>query len=255
MEDMTSAFILQDITIRDPGIIPEVTPNLSAAAQQVLDDFANHDGQNCTVCRRVIEHGLTHSHDESMKETIKVPKPVPVSERMPKAGPYEEEPTTRPSQLPPIALATVIKGMKDELTHLKIQLSRYQSLYNQHDPALSRRKRKSVLSQTEKLTQAVDSKSDQIYALYDVLEGQKAVGRDFSEEEVEITLQSVGIDLAGLGLRGGDLLEENGTKKEYHAWDLESSDESGEDLPWEGFEATGDTTRRSSEAKRRNRGV
>ncbi|MCJ1431845.1 hypothetical protein MMC27_001200 [Xylographa pallens] len=254
MDDMTSAFIVPDITMRNPMMTSEGFQNMSASAQQASNDPTKHDGQNCTVCKRVMENGSSHNHDETVKGTIKIPKPIPVSDRMPEASPYEEEPTMRPSQPPPVALATVIKGLEDELTHLKIQLSQYQSLYNQHDPALSKRKRKSVLAKIEKMTQAVDIKSDQIYALYDVLEGQKADGHEISEEEVEITLQSIGIDLGGLGLRGGDL-SESSNRKEKHIWDNESSDESEGDMPWEGIETTVDLTKRSGESRRRSWGA
>ncbi|MCJ1377341.1 hypothetical protein MMC17_000436 [Xylographa soralifera] len=254
MEDMTSAFIVPDITMRNHIMTSQGSQNMSASAQQASNNHLKHDGQNCTVCKRVVESGSSHKHDETVKGAIKIPKPTPVSDRMPEAGQYEEEPTMRPSQPPPVALAAVIKGLEDELTHLKIQLSRYQSLYNQHDPALSKRKRKSVLANIEKITQAVDIKSDQIYALYDVLEGQKADGHEISEEEVEITLQSIGINLGGLGLRGGEL-SENSNSKEKHIWDIESSDESGKDMPWEGIETTVDLTKRSGESRPRSWGA
>ncbi|MCJ1281906.1 hypothetical protein MMC26_001229 [Xylographa opegraphella] len=254
MDDMTSAFIVPDITMRNPIMTGGGFQNMPASAQQTSNNPPEHDGQNCTVCKHVIEKGSSHNHGETVKGTVKIPKPIPVSDRMPEAGPYEEEPTIRPSQPPPVALAAVIKGLEDELTHLKIQLSQYQSLYNQHDPALSKRKRKSVLAKIEKMTQTVDIKSDQIYALYDVLEGQKADGHEISEEEVEITLQSVGIDLGGLGLRGGDL-SENSNQKEEHVWDIDSSDESEGDMPWEGIETTVDLTKRSGESRRRSWGA
>ena len=255
MEDMTSALILPDITIRNPGCSDGSAPKLSTAAQQIFEGLANHNGQNCTICKRVIEHGSDHNHDESAKATIKFPKPVPVSERMPEATPYEEEPTIRPSQPPPIALATVMKGLEDELAHLKIQLSHYQTLYHQHDPALSKRKRKSVLAKIEKLVQAVDVKADQIYALYDVLEGQKADGHEISEEQIEITLQSVGINLNGLGLRGGDLPEENERKTQKAPWEVDDSDGSDSDLPWDGIETTFELTGKTSESRRRSWGA
>ena len=255
MEDMTSAFIVPDITMRNPRVFAGGEPNSSATAQQIFSNNANHDGQNCTVCKRVVKHEDAHNHDEIVKETIKIPKPIPVSDRMPEAAPFEEEPTIRPSQPPPVALATVIKGLEDELTHLKMQLLQYQSLYHQHDPALSKRKRKSVLEKIEKLTQAVDIKSDQIYALYDVLEGQKADGHEISEEEIEVTLQSIGIDLAGLGLRGGGLPQENSDNKDRDIWDLENSDESEGDMPWEGIDITADLTKRSGESRRRSWGA
>lgn len=243
---MTSAFILPDITLHNPLRDAEAAPKLSAAAQQVLDGLAQHNGQNCTVCKRVIEHGSNHRHNEAVKETVMIPKPVPVSERMLEAMPYEEEPTIRPSQPPALALATVMKGLQDELDHLKMQCSQYQNLYSSHDPALSKRKRKSVYKKIESLLKAIDVKADQIYALYDVLEGQKADGHEISEEEVEVTLQSIGIDVAEVGLRGGEISDkdaEDAKVARRHAWDVESADDSEEELPWEGIEATEETSK------------
>lgn len=245
-DEMTSAFILPDITLHKPLKHVECAPKLSAAAQQVLDGLAQHDGKNCTVCKRVIEHGSNHHHNEAVKETIMVPKPVPVSERMPEAVPYEEEPTIRPSQPPALALATVMKGLQDELDHLKMQCSQYQNLYSSHDPALSKRKRKSVYRKIESLLKSIDVKADQIYALYDVLEGQKADGHEISDEEVEVTLQSIGIDVAEVGLRGGELSEKNAEDAKAarrRAWDIESASDSEEELPWEGIEATVETSK------------
>ena len=290
MENMTSAFIVPDITIRNPG---EATIKLSAAAREVLDRLANHNGQNCTICKRVIDHDSPHSHTEK----VTVPKPIPVSQRMPSPGPYEEEPTMRPSQPPSLALAKVMKDLEDELAHLKMQLAQHQALYNKHDPSLSKRKRKAVLASIEKLLQTIDVKADQIYALYDVLEGQRANGQEMTEREVEVTLHNVGIDVGGLGLRGGggnDLdsegesqgFNENGEeeeegeemqreeeysrprsrqgaaevvskqapankKKQKHVWDLSTDDE--EDLPWEGCESTAEVTGRSGAAAARRR--
>ncbi|SLM33793.1 PPC89 centrosome localisation domain [Lasallia pustulata] len=245
-DEMTSAFILPDITLHNPLKESEAAPKLSAAAQQVLDRLAQHDGQNCTVCKRVIEHGSNHRHDEAVKETVIIPKPVPVSERMPEAMPYEEEPTIRPSQPPGLALAIVMKGLQDELDHLKMQCSQYQKLYSGHDPALSKRKRKSLYKKIESLLKAIDAKADQIYALYDVLEGQKADGHEISEEEVEFTLQSIGIDAGEVGLRGGEISEKDGKAAKAargHAWDVESADDSEEELPWEGIETTVETSK------------
>jgi hypothetical protein len=114
---MTSAFIVPDITIRGLPTETEAEPILSAAAQHVLDGLTQHDGQNCTVCRRI----ASHDHGkEKAKESLKVPRPIPVSERMPQAGEWNEEPTVRPAQPPAIALALVMKGLEDELSHLKM---------------------------------------------------------------------------------------------------------------------------------------
>lgn len=251
---MTSAFIIPDITIRNPGTLSQPAPKLSPAAQEVLNECAQHNNRNCTVCKRVIEHGADHIHAGTAKATITIPKPIPISERMPEATRYEEEPTIRPSQPPGLALATVLKGLEDELSHLKMQLSQYQALYNGHDPALSKRKRKSVYKKIEALLEAIDIKADQIYALYDVLEGQKQDGREISEAEVEVTLQSIGVDLIELGLRGGAAAPEK--KKEpvvRHPWDFESDDDSAEDLPWEGIDSTVETSKSDRRGNSRSR--
>ena len=256
MEDMTSAVIMPDITIRNPG---ESTVKLSAANRDLFNKIAHHDTQNCTICKRVIEYGRPHNH----KEKVTIPRPIPVSERMP--DDTQADVTMRPAQPPALALATVIKGLEDELAHLKVQLAQYQALYNQQDPSLSKRKRKSVYTRIEKLLATIDGKADQIYALYDVVEGQKAAGQQMTEEEVEVTLLRVGIDLTKTSLhaseanqsqRNGESDAEKdltrgsqksvasqksnasqrsiGRKKHVvHSWDNLSDDD--EDLPWEGF--------------------
>ena len=239
MEDMTSAFIIPDITMQVPTMDKDAHKHLSKAAQQVFDGLAPHNGLNCTICKRLIEQGTTHEHNEAVKETVKIPKPIPVSERMPEATPYEEEPTMRPSQPPALALATVMKGLEDELAHLKLQLSQYQTLCNQHDPSLSKRRRKCVHQKIESLLQAIDVKSDQIYALYDVLEGQKTDGHEMNEREIEVTLQSIGVELGDLNLRGGDVPAEDGQAEARRAWEeTSSSDETEEESMWNGIEET-----------------
>lgn len=240
-EEMTSAFILPDITL---GNVKE-QPTLSESAQRVLDKVAQHDGSNCLVCKRVITEGTAHNHGEQGgKESIKITKPIPVSERMPAITPYNEEPTLRPSQPPALALATVMKGLEDELAHLKMELASYQAAYNKHDVSLSKRRRKSIYAKIERLLREIDTKADQIYALYDVLEGQKNDGHGITEQEVELTLQSIGIDLPGLqGNAAGTTRK--GKPAEKHGG-VEGSDESeDEELPWEGIETTGEVTGRS----------
>lgn len=255
-ENMTSAFIVPDITIRNSGCKSQPVPDLTREAQDVLDGLAKHDGHGCTVCKRAISHDGHNEHVATAKEAIDIPKPVPVSERMPKSRPYEEEPTIRPAQAPGLALAVVMKGLEDELAHLKIELAQYQALYNGHDPALSKRKRKSAYHKIEALLGAIEVKADQIYALYDVLEGQKQDGCEISEEEVEITLQSVGINADGLHLRGGGADEEQENERdsppERQPWDLDSDGESGDELPWEGIETTVETTRSGFVGRRRS---
>lgn len=250
---MTPAFIVPDITMQVPIVDKDAPTNLSTAAQEVFDGLAPHNGLNCTICKPLIELGTTHDHNDTVNEKIDIPKPVPVSERMPEATPYEEEPTMRPSQPPAVALATVMKGLEDELAHLKLQLSQYQALYNQHDPSLSKRRRKSVHQKIESLLQAVDVKSDQIYALYDVLEGQKTDGHEMNEKEIEVTLQSIGVDLGDLNLRGGDVPSEDVQVEVRPAWEeTSSSDESEEESLWKGIEETVETMKSGPAENRRS---
>jgi hypothetical protein len=231
-EEMTSAFLVPDITLHGHHISME-HPVLSASARCVLDKLASHDGRNCTVCSRVASFE-TKDNTISKIETnykVRIEKPIPVSDRMPVTGPYEDEPTMRPLVAPGLALATVMKGLQDELAHLKMQLAQYQAVYNKQDPSLGMRKRKAVNTQIQSLMKAIDIKADQIYALYDVLEGQKQSGQMLTEEEVEITLQSIGVSAPNLekGNQGGD--------------DDESDGDSDMDLPWEGIEDTTASTK------------
>lgn len=212
LSEVTSAFILPDITLTG-GVL---------SAQR---NSSNPAG--------------------SGPKTVTVPRPSPVSDRMPVPGPGEEDATIRPAQPPGLALATVLKGLDDELAQLRAQLARQEELYHQHDPSLSKRKRKVVLAKIQKLLAAIDMRADQIYALYDVLEGQKEKGQLMPENEVEVTLQSIGIDAATArnmngarrrsGLEGSDvedLISEGGQSGSENGQDDEES------LPWEGFEAT-----------------
>jgi hypothetical protein len=242
MEDLTSAFILPDFTMHIPAAAADPTAKLAAETQEAFDSLSKHDGQNCTVCKRVIEHGSNHAHGRAGKATINIPKPVPVSERMPEAAPYEEEPTIRPSQSPAVALATVLKGLEDELAHLKMRHSQYQALYNQHDPSLSKRNRKSLFLKINDLLKTIDVKADQIYSLYDVVEGQKAAGYEMNEEEFELTIQSIGIDLTNGGLKGRKSTETEERRQQRremkHIWENQSGNENPDELPWEGFGST-----------------
>ena len=154
--------------------------------QPVLPSLLDYDDSKSVVV-------ASDAHQKTKKTKV-VRRPVPVSDRMPVPGPYEEEPTIRPSQHPGIALATVLGALESELSDLKRSAKKYQQLYENHDAALSKRSRKSLFEKLQKLNQTIDVKADHIYSLYDVLEGQKQCGQEMSQEEVEVTLQSIGID-------------------------------------------------------------
>ena len=227
--DMTSAFILPDITLHHVDLAASDPSKLPQEAQKALDSIAQHNGPNCTVCKG-------HSNDGTCNhESVKVPKPVPVSERMPKPSVYNEEPTMRPSQPPAVALAIVLKGLEDELSHLKMQLATYQGAYNKLDASLGKRPRKTLQEKIDKIFKDIDMKADQIYALYDVVEGQKQDGHEMTEQEMEMTLESIGLDI---GAAHADVTATTDKSSRHGQIDLDDE----EDLPWEGIESTGEMT-------------
>ncbi|KAI9841336.1 MAG: hypothetical protein M1837_000769 [Sclerophora amabilis] len=246
--EMTSAFIVPDITIRADNKRGGDQPVLSASAKRVLNGLVSHDGQNCTVCRRVTSHDDKGSNGnpvaDSGKKVLKVPKPVPASQRVTKSEPYEDEPTLRPSQPPALALATVLKGLEDELSHLRLELSQHQALYNSQDASIGKRSRKALHMKIQTLLKAIDVKADQIYALYDVLEGQRSDGHEITDEEFEITLNSIGINVDETGQ-----VDCTSTSKRSHQGEgtrrpgPESEESSDEELPWEGIEDTINTSK------------
>lgn len=223
-EDMTSGFIVPDITIRHADVDAEDTDNLSESAQRALDEVAKHQGANCTVCKRV------HPDDYTCNHIVNVPTPIPVSDRIPEREAYEEDHTLRPAQEPGTALASVLKALEDEHVHLKMKLAACQNAYYKVDPSMEKRKRKSLRKKMEQLLNDTDMKADQIYALYDVLEGQKKSRRQMTEREMDETLQSIGIDVGPYP---------QPTNNTHHP-----QSESEDELPWEGIESTADLSRR-----------
>lgn len=197
IEAMTSEFILPDVTISS-------FHSVSQAGTGII-----HDNENCSRCPTTEE------------KEIRIPAPVPVTDV---EDPDVTTATIRPSQPPALALATVIKQLEDEITHLKYSLGAQQRLYNQHNPSLSKRRRMDVKLMMDKFTGEIEKRSDQVYALYDVLEGQKeaaALAKRFgvepkmmNEQDVEDTLSSLGIDPVELSGRIG-----RGAEDEEMAWE------------------------------------
>ncbi|KAK2594329.1 hypothetical protein QQS21_007974 [Conoideocrella luteorostrata] len=164
-------------------------PALSTDARRVLDGLCKHSCRNCIVCSRITSHRgvISSSEAASGKKRVSVSRPVPVTDR----DVTGDDPTMRPSQSPGHALALVIKGLEDEAEHLQLELTRLQSEYNSSDKAIGRRDRLSLAESIRTLLKRMEVKNDQIYSLYDVLEGQKAAGQAMSEEEVEMTVLNI----------------------------------------------------------------
>ncbi|KAF7561364.1 hypothetical protein G7046_g2780 [Stylonectria norvegica] len=167
----------------------DTCPALSDDARRVLDGLCEHNCRNCIVCSRITSHrGVLSSADvASGKKRVTVSRPIPVTDR----DLSVEDPTMRPAQHPGHALALVIKGLEDESHHLQLELSRIQGQYNSSDKSLGRRERLSLAENIRTLLKRLEVKNDQIYSLYDVLEGQKAAGQAMTEEEMEMTVLNI----------------------------------------------------------------
>lgn len=166
----------------------DISRALSTDAQRVLDGLCEHSCTNCIVCTRITSHRSSSSELAAGKKRVTVPRPVPVTDR---ELPIEEDATMRPSQSPGHALALVIKGLEDESRHLEMELAQQQRKYNSRDKSISRKDRIALAESIRSLLKSVEVKNDQVYSLYDVLEGQKAAGQAMTEEELEMTVLNI----------------------------------------------------------------
>lgn len=198
--EMTSAFILPDIT-------------LHGTARSLLDRLTPpHNTTNCTVCQRIIGTALP---------SITIPTPVPVSTRPEVQADIDA--TIRPTQGPVKAVAQVVKELEDELHHLKLELHVVEQKLSRQDPAMGKRARKAMHEKLDILNKAIETKSDQIYALFDVLESHKdEIHAGVVPEEIERTMESIRV----------------GKKVAFGARAEEAEDESDEEAPWAGISDT-----------------
>ncbi|KAF2760447.1 hypothetical protein EJ05DRAFT_498409 [Pseudovirgaria hyperparasitica] len=233
--EMTSAFIIPDLTVR------------------LTQREANHEVKDCTVCQRSASETNVLRH--KVAAGVEIPKPIPVTSR----NIDDSNATLRPAQSPQDALALVLKELEDELTHLKLELSVQESLLHCQDPSLAKRKRKAVHTKVLLLFRAIDIKADQIYALHDVLEGQKADGLlndenahqaaqtcRMTEEEVDNTLRSVGLDPKEARKGKKVVIEEDVDDSALDGLDDE------DDLPWSGISDTESNAGPSQKPRRRS---
>lgn len=193
-EDMTSDRIVNNVAPEFAGHEEQPPPTFSGDAENPY--FENL----APIFNRRVERESTSLR----KEPEVLSKPMPAVKQTTQPATDEEDPTLRPSQPPVLALSSVIKGLEDEVSVAKRQLAQFQDLYNNQNPALAKRARKSLKDKMEALLRTIDRKADYIYSLYDVVEGQKQEGRRMSDEKLESTLQSMGIDISWEGIRSGE---------------------------------------------------
>ena len=210
--EMTSAFIVPDIKIdtrKQTTMKIDLTQNIHSK---------HHDNDNCTYCRRQATDATT--------DPLRVPKLVPVSSRMPD----DVDATLRPSRSPKEALALVVKELQDERAHLHMELAVMRAMLEAHDPSLGRKKRVALEQAVAELLAKIQTRDDQIYHLYDVLEGQR--DHDITEQYVDDVTEQIRAEDAEVEKKTKD---KKVTIQSFHE---DEGEESGEELPWEGFEDT-----------------
>lgn len=158
-------------------------PVLSSNARQVIDDLCPHNCNSCTVCARVASYNKPTG--KRTKKTVRTEKPIAISKRN---LPLEEDHTLRPARAPGIALAIVVKGIQDEIVHLKKRHAEAVALYHRTDGGMKRKERNMIREEMEGLARMLEVKNDQVYELYDVLEGQEAAGQAMDQSAVDVTV-------------------------------------------------------------------
>ncbi|OTB17268.1 hypothetical protein K445DRAFT_315905 [Daldinia sp. EC12] len=186
-ENMTSALFMDDITLGQRKMTEKqnmkaAKNELSNDAKRVLDNLCHdHDCGNCIVCARINSRGPG-------QKPIRAKKPVPVTDRSVEKQDCEDQFTLRPSQDPAAALAKVIRSLEDEEQHLKEAFNKRAVEFDKCDPSVNRKTWKRLGFEIDRIRKVRDLKRDQIYYLYDALEGQKASGQEMTAEFVEYTL-------------------------------------------------------------------
>ncbi|PHH66281.1 hypothetical protein CDD81_7874 [Ophiocordyceps australis] len=195
--------VVETRTVGKSSSVPkDGCPALSNDARRVLDRLCEHNCRNCIVCSRIASHGgvVSRSDVAAGKKRVTVPRPVPVSDLVV----VHEDQTIRPAQCPGYALALAIKTAQDKARHLQLELTQVQARYDSLDACMGRKERNALFDKINKLLKRLDSKKDEIYNLYDVLEGQKVAGQAMSDQEVEMTI----LNITGMTVRDLTLTSE-----------------------------------------------
>ncbi|KAK9239764.1 centrosome microtubule-binding domain of Cep57-domain-containing protein [Lipomyces kononenkoae] len=136
-------------------------PNINM--RKAMDSISQHNPTTCTVCSRRRDRKY-HKGQLSWRTASN-------AQSQPERGEqWEEENTIRPSMPAGTAVTTVLSQLEDEFRHLKFQYQSHVDKYEHLDPAVSKRKRKALVSKLKETIEELESKADQIYALYDALE-------------------------------------------------------------------------------------
>ncbi|KAI4110155.1 MAG: hypothetical protein L6R37_000048 [Teloschistes peruensis] len=206
-EQMTSAFILPDITMNVQPTLDKQAPVQTlgdakedcskVAHKSIFQDTA--EGSDILDYEPVAQKNAG-SHSQEKQPMISDGQLPTISDEELDITIQEDEPTIRPTQPPEAALATVLESLTTELAAQRARLAKYQTSYDRHDVSISRRQRKQILEKIQALLRSTDTKADQIYNLHDVIEGQKQKGQPITQTQVDNTMQSLGLDLPWEGI-------------------------------------------------------
>ena len=193
LADRTSSILIDDFTLTKPPASESQPANLPAAVPLPPLELLPLD----------VVHNATRQSDVQTlpaQQTIAPAKQLTVSDEELDITIHDEEPTERPSQPPAAALAAVLESVQAERALQLSQLAKYQDNYSRHDTALNRRQRKQLHAKIVALTESVDRKADQIYNLHDLVADQERKGQPVTQDQVDNTLQSLGLELPWEGI-------------------------------------------------------
>ncbi|KAH8899339.1 hypothetical protein GQ53DRAFT_816494 [Thozetella sp. PMI_491] len=183
--NMTSAFFIPDITLQGDErrkSAERAGPSLSKDAREVLDRVCKHQSSHCEVCNKISTSTHSEKHTTAKTTTTTFTHGTASGKRPAEADQFMEEPTLRPSIPPGNALLIAIKIAKDDLEELRKEYMRLNEIYCNHDASQARRERRRLELQIKELGYKIKIKSEQVYRLYDVREGQKEAGQAVTED-------------------------------------------------------------------------
>ncbi|KAL9078812.1 MAG: hypothetical protein Q9157_002253, partial [Trypethelium eluteriae] len=161
-EEMTSAFILPDITLHPQKAGPNNSsssherPTLSSEAKQVLNSLCPHDPTTCTICPHLLSRSAAAAKASATTTAALASfTVVPVSQQQRQAE-NTEDVTIRPSQPPRQALLAAIARTEDEVAHTKAELREAERAYAATDPSRGKRRRVVLARRVEELVARVE---------------------------------------------------------------------------------------------------
>ncbi|KAL9015448.1 MAG: hypothetical protein Q9185_007150 [Variospora sp. 1 TL-2023] len=193
-DELTSGYVIRNIPPNQQYLgggeaslqLPVCSKARSEHAQK--DVSANH-----TERSDILSYAPVQAVQQLNQQAAEPCQQPPISDEELDITIHDEEPTVRPTQSPDAALAAVMESLYAELAAQRAAMTKYQASYDRHDVSISRRQRRQIEAKIRSLLESCEKKADQIYNLHDVLAGQQ--GKPITQEQVDDTLQSLGLDL------------------------------------------------------------